>query len=285
MVKYPRLPGKAADPRGRAAASMQCLCCGAPGHQPPNSPKEKHPAPSSNPPSPKKQNTTEGMAMATLPEDCGLVIFEDESGRQHVGCTMLDPAASAFLMGSEPFHRYVQHLRDLGYPVDSLEMQRCSTTFHFGGDHSTTSHWIATIPIFVNSAMGFAQAFIIKRKTPLLMRRPIIEELGIVVNFKSRMMMFEDRSWRPITMGLHGEYLLSLTEDFDDHELIGPPPRFGLNLVESETADASPAQVLDFSTYTDRRRSAFQSSEEPGLAPTVGELKGCFQIFQAVAKF
>ena len=139
--------------------------------------------------------------MTTLPEECGLVISEDESGRQHVGCTMLDPAASAFLMGSEPFHRYVQHLRVLGYPVDSLEMQRCSTTFHFGGDHSTTSRWIATIPIFVNSAMGFAQALIIKRKTPMLMGRPIIE--GTVVNFKSRMMMFEDRPWRSITMGLH----------------------------------------------------------------------------------
>ena len=54
--------------------------------------------------------------------------------------------------------------------------------------------------------------------------------------------------------GLAREYLLSLTEDFDDHELIGQPPCFELNLVESQTPDASPAQVLDFSTYTDRRR-------------------------------
>ena len=42
------------------------------------------------------------------------------------------------------------------------------------------------------------------------------------------------------TMGLHGEYLLSLTEDLD-HELIDQPPCFELNLVESQTADASPA--------------------------------------------
>ena len=134
--------------------------------------------------------------MTTLPEECGLV-FEDESGGQRVDCTLLDPGASA---------RYVQHFRDLGYPVDSLKMRRCSRTFHFGGEYSTTSHWIATIPIFVNSEMGFAQAFIIKGETPMLMGRPIIEELGIVVNFKSRM-MFEDRPWRPITMGLHSEYL------------------------------------------------------------------------------
>jgi len=194
MVKYPRLPGKAADPRGRAAASMQCLRCGAPGHQAANCPKQKHPAPASNPPSPKRQHTTESMAvttLTTLPEERGLVIFEDESGSQRVDCTMLDPGTSAFLMGSGPFHRYVQHLQGLGYPVDTLKMQRCSRTFHFGGGHSTTSHWIATIPIFVNSVMGYAQAFIIKGETPMLMGRPFIEELGIVVNFKSRTMMFE----------------------------------------------------------------------------------------------
>ena len=137
--------------------------------------------------------------MTTLPEECGLV-FEDESGGQRVDCTLLDPGASAFLMDSGPFYRYVQHLRDLGYPVDSLKMQRCPRTFHFGGHHSTTSNWIATIPIFVKSAMGFAQALIIKGGTPMLMGRPIIEELGIVVNFQSRMMMFEDRPWRQITM-------------------------------------------------------------------------------------
>ena len=94
MVKYPRLPGKAADPRGRAAASMQCLRCGAPGHQAANCPKQKHPAPSSNPPSPKKQNTTESMAMTTLPEECGLIIFEDESGRHTAWiapCWTLEP--------------------------------------------------------------------------------------------------------------------------------------------------------------------------------------------------
>ena len=45
--------------------------------------------------------------------------------------------------------------------------------------------------------------------------------------------------------GLHGEYLLSLTEDLD-HELIGQPPCFELNLAESQTADASPERSWIF---------------------------------------
>ena len=42
--------------------------------------------------------------------------------------------------------------------VVNVWIARCWT---LGPQHSTTSHWIATIPIFVNT-MGFAQAFIIK---------------------------------------------------------------------------------------------------------------------------
>ena len=187
------------------------------------------------------------MAVSQLPTECGHVIFEDTNGQPRVDCTMLDPGASAFLMGSGPFHRYVDHLRELGYPVDSIEMQRTNRTFHFGGDHSTTSHWVAKIPMFINCAFGFAQAFIIKGETPMLMGRPIIEELGIVVNFKRRSMMFEGHPWRPITMGLHGEYLMSLTEDFD-FELIGQMPAFDLTLMETQTP-GDPQQVLDFLTY------------------------------------
>jgi hypothetical protein len=82
-------------------------------------------------------------------------------------------------------------------------------------------------------------------------------------------------------MGMHGEYLLSLTEDFD-HELIGQPPFFELNLVDAQKTDDAPAEVLDFSTYR-QEENVFQSSEEPGLAPTVGDRK-LFQSFGGVSK-
>ena len=102
--------------------------------------------------------------------------------------------------------------RDAAHPQD----------FSFWGWSLNNQHWIAKIPIFVNSAMGFAHAFIIKGETPMLMGRPIIEKLGLIVNSKRRTMMFEGHPWRPITMGKMGEYLLSLTEDFDT-ELIYEP--------------------------------------------------------------
>ena len=136
-----------------------------------------------------------------------------------------DPGASAFLLGSGPFQRYVGHLEEIGFPAQELQLRKTNRTFHFGGDHSTTSHWIARIPMVLKHVHGFAEAFIIRGETPMLMGRPIIEELGMVLNLKNGTLMFDGHPWRPITIGRHGEYLLSLTEDFD-HELIGHPPSF-----------------------------------------------------------
>ena len=50
--------------------------------------------------------------------------------------------------------------------------------------------------------------------------------------------------------------------------------------MESQTADASPAQVLDFSTYR-QEGNVFQFSEEPGLAPTVGDQKVVSKLWRS----
>ena len=249
IVKYQKPGGKSADPRGRAAAVLQCIRCGATGHQAAQCPRPaKHSTPAPTPSSPAKKTHVESMAMAHPPSEQGLVIFEDSRGRPRVDCTMLDPGASAFLMGSGPFRRYIGHLQELGYPVSSIEMQKTHRTFHFGGDHSTLCQWVAKIPMFVNHVFGFVQAFLIKGETPMLMGRPIIEALGIVVNFRQRTMMFEGHPWRPITMGLHGEYLLSLTEDFD-LELLGQVPSFDLFLHDQPAATATSSNVLSIDDY------------------------------------
>ena len=148
-------------------------------------------------------------------------------------------------------------------------MTKTSRTFHFGGDHSTTSHWIARVPVFINNSFGYVQAFIIAGETPMLLGRPIIESLGIVINFKRQQMMFEGHDWRQIIVGRHGEYLLSLTEDFDA-ELASQPPSFDLKLDDqSQASDGStsqPSQVLDFQTYQQQEK-VFLGSDAPQCVP------------------
>ena len=148
-------------------------------------------------------------------------------------------------------------------------MTKTSRTFHFGGDHSTTSHWIARVPVFINNSFDYVQAFIIAGETPMLLGRPIIESLGTVINFKRQQMMFEGHDWRQIIVGRHGEYLLSLTGDFDA-ELASQPPNFDLKLDDqSQASDGStsqPSQVLDLQTYQQQEK-VFLGSDAPQCVP------------------
>ena len=239
--------GKARDPRGRAEATgLFCVRCGGSGHQAAQCNKpQKHTSSSGGPPL--KKPHVEGMAVDAILEH-GHVIFEDRQGVPRVDCAMLDPGASAYLMGTGPLMRYVEHLKSLGYDTDTIKMTKTHRVFHFGGDHSAECHWVAQVPVFVNNGRGFIAAFIIRGETPMLIGRPIIEALGLIINFCNQTMMFSGQLWRECTLGRHGEYLLPLTEDFSP-ELLASPPAFDLTLSDSTPHEAEFDNTVDFLDY------------------------------------
>ena len=108
-------------------------------------------------------------------------------------------------------------------------MRRVERMFHFGGDHSAMCSWVAKVPMFVHGALGFVDGFILKGETPMLMGRPIMKELGIVFDFCNDLMAIGSSEWFACTLGRHGEYLLSLTDDFDA-ALLDLEPSFDLDL-------------------------------------------------------
>ena len=71
------------------------------------------------------------------------------------------------------------------------------------------------MPLFVNGRFGFAQVFMVPGETPMLCGRPIIQQLGISVDFSTEKIRFDDGMWIPSLMGVHGEYLLPLCADFE----------------------------------------------------------------------
>ena len=265
-IKYPSRPGgKAPDPKARSFAAIQCLRCGASGHMAANCPK-KGTSTSSGPSvvnSPAKRQHTEGMAANTTPVDeHGHVIFEDLQGRQRVDCTMIDPGASAFLMGTGPFERYIQHLQELQYPVDDIQMTSIKRVFHFGGDHSVSCHWKARLLVFFNHNYGYVTGFVIPGETPMLMGRPILEALGLTLNFQKKLLVWEDSPWQDITIGRHGEYLLPLTADFQP-DMLTRPPAFDLVLADSALHEDVEPFTVDFKTY----KSQEGVSQDAGQTP------------------
>ena len=197
--KFQPAPMKSAEPKARAKAALRCLRCGQPGYF------------ASNCPVPSKAAGTKRLAPAN--ESVAMlenahVTFQDGGGHERHDVAMLDPGASALLSGYGPALRYLHYLSNAGYPIDQIQFYSCRHKFHFGGDGESWCHWIMEMPMCVAGSYGRAQVFLLKGETPMLCGRPIIEALGLVMDFQRRQVKFKDTPWRDATIGLHGEYLL-----------------------------------------------------------------------------
>ena len=258
--------GKSPDPRGRAQASMVCLRCGGnhftnmcPVQRSTTSPSsgQKRPAP-----------TTESTVFDGVPES-GMVIFQDCYGQERPDCVMLDPGASAFLSGFGPFKRYVTELASRGFDLDRLQFHRCQRRFHFGGDAQADCLWTVKLPIFVGGRYGLVQMYLLRGETPMLLGRPIMENLGILLDCQNKKLKLDDSPWFDAVVGANGEYLLPLLDDYAEDLLRGGP---SFDLVVPADGGASPG-VVTFENF-DKEEMVFSvavEAESPSSPPPLGD--------------
>ena len=168
------------------------------------------------------------MAFAVQPEELALLTFQDAYGLERPDCAMLDPGASAFLSGYGPFRKLLEHYEDLGYPTDLIKMTKGRRRFQFGGDASQWSDWSAHLPVFVDGKYGTVEVFLLPGNTPLLCGRPIIEALGMTMDFANKRLKIGGSPWQPATLGRQGEYLWPLTFEHDLIEYDPDKPQFEL---------------------------------------------------------
>ena len=239
VVRYAPRPAGKGDIKARAQSALVCLRCGMEGHwaancnQPPRSAAVKRPAPSS----------TEGMAVSS---EEAHVLFQDERGHDRPDAVMLDPGASAFLSGYGPFKRFVEHLASVGYPVQELEMTRCNRRFQFGGDAASVSRWTVMLPLFIDDKFGKVQMYLLPGDTPMLCGRPVMEALGMAMDFQDRRIRFGQGPWHEATIGAHGEYLLSLSpvDSVETYDLANP--HFELKTTEGIDGVPKMVKLADF---------------------------------------
>ena len=146
----------------------------------------------------------------------GHVIFTDLGGHERHDCAMLDPGASAFLSGYGPFLRYMLKLKETNYDITEIKFMRCQRTFFFGGDASLNCTWTVRLPLHLGGKHGYVQMYLLPGETPMLLGRPIMEALGLVLDCRSRMIKLDDTPWQDAVVGAHGEYLVSLLNEYDN---------------------------------------------------------------------
>ena len=176
--------------------------------------------------------------------EAGMVTFQDQFGQERWDCVMLDPGASAFLMGYGPFRRYVHMLEECGFPKEHLKFVKCDRKFFFGGDACSQCRWTVMLPVAVSGRCGFIQGYILPGETPMLMGRPIMEAIGLILDCKRHRVRLDDEPWQDLIVGLHGEYLMPLL-DFENHD-VEESPHFELVVPGDGGVTGDPVQFIDF---------------------------------------
>ena len=270
-VRYPPQGAGKFDPKGRAKANLTCLRCGQPGHWAANCPQGSS-SPTSRTSTKRPASTTEGMAYVVPPSETALLIFQDSEGRERPDCVMLDPGASAFLSGYGPFSRLLTHYKDIGYPVDCIKMTKGRRRFQFGGDASQWSDWSANIPVFVDGKYGTIELFLLPGNTPMLCGRPIIEALGMSMDFARRLLRIGGSPWQSATLGRQGEYLWSITHEHDLMQYDPMKPNFELRTNEPDVHQIDGYTLPDF-IKEEKVLTSMDAPQEIPIVPGINYLK------------
>ena len=120
---------------------------------------------------------------------------------------------------------------------------------------------------------GRAQVFLLAGETPLLCGRPIIEALGITMDFAKKQLKLRDGLWRPATIGLHGEYLLGLWDPAEPVDWSKPLPlQFDLRLAPDGDLGPRPVGYEDFCKQESAFISLWMTTSRPRPMPMVNYL-------------
>ena len=212
------------------------------------------------------------MAMTPQAEESALLIFQDATGAERPECVMLDSGASAFLSGYGPFRRFLDHLRSLDFPIDKIKMSKGRRRFQFGGDASLWSDWSAHVPTFVDGKYGTIELFLLPGNTPMLCGRPIIEALGMTMDFAQRRLRIGSSPWMPATLGRQGEYLWSLTNEHDNVHYHPEKPEFVLRTNDQGVEQNDGFLLKDFMAE-EHGFTTFEKTDEPLHSPSTRPLR------------
>ena len=207
----PRPPNAIA--RGRAAigqSSAKCLRCGGFGHMSKSCPHANK----------RKAESQEGMdteinMVADAPNnDVEEICLHDDDGTESEpdDTAIWDSGAASVLVSRYHLRKYLKILMMKGFNIHTIKAWRCTKGFKFGNGQRDSTSLCVLLPTFFKGKRRDILVYVIGGKVQFLLGRPLLENLGIIVDHQKKMMQWPGEDWLPIPLGPKGEYVMHLSE-------------------------------------------------------------------------
>ena len=124
-----------------------------------------------------------------------------------------DCGAASVLVSRSHLRRYVKMLMIAGYDVHKIKAWTCEKGFRFGNGNKDKTSWCVLLPTWFRGERRDILVYVIGGKVPFLLGRPLMEKMGVSINYADKQIKWNKEEWRPAPQGPKGEYILHLAEN------------------------------------------------------------------------
>lgn len=129
----------------------------------------------------------------------------------------IQDSGAASVLGSLTYIRkYVNYLKACGIDVENeVEVFECNKGFRYGNSQKEKTNRCCLLPIYVGGCKRQILCYVIGGETRILIGRPLMKQLGMVVDFENDLVMYSGGKWHDIELGPKGEHTIRLAADLD----------------------------------------------------------------------
>ena len=125
-------------------------------------------------------------------------------------------AAQVLSSDRDQVKKYIKYLAEKGVDMAEVEVYPCAKGFRYGNSQMEETKTCVAVPTYMGGKKRKMLVYVIGGTAPILVGRPVLEKMGIAVDYGKNMMRWPDREWHAIKVGPKGEHSLHLEADIKE---------------------------------------------------------------------
>ena len=109
-----------------------------------------------------------------------------------------DGGAASVLGSVKQLRYYLRFLVEKGFDIHGIRVCKYIKTFSYGNSQIETTERCLILPLFIGGQRIDVLTYIIRREIPILMGKPILEELGLAINYGAKTMRWPGTNGKPL---------------------------------------------------------------------------------------